>query len=165
MLNLKRNFPEIYKHIKNIEKDLVSVENENETHIELTLTLKGFKMIISCEMSKDVFSGKIKTWLYYVAIRNLKGCWNPTYSIDDEMQKYFSDLRVCQVNSQGREIVKEVADETDAKAMIENFLNELNRLMPVLKVDWEREADPGYGFGNGKSTNMEVSNDNGDKPF
>lgn len=150
-------WPNIYKCVKNKERDLVSVENENESHIEISLTMKGFKMIISCQQSKDVFTGKIKTWLYYVAIRNLQGCWNPTYSIDDEIQKSFPDLRVCQVNSQGREIVKEVADEADAKAMIENFLNELNRLMPVLKVDWEREEYPGYGFGNGKNTNMDVS--------
>lgn len=54
-------WPNIYKCVKNKERDLVSVENENESHIEISLTMKGFKMIISCQQSKDVFTGKIKT--------------------------------------------------------------------------------------------------------
>lgn len=159
------NWPNIIKYVKNVETDLVSVENENEAHFELTLIMKEYKMIIFCEQSKDVVAGKIKIWLYYVAICKLKGCWNPAYSIDKEMKKSFHELKFCEINPQGREVVKEVADEAEAKAEIGRFLEELNRLIPTMKIEWEREEVPEYGFDQGERRNKNVYLDDKDLPF
>lgn len=159
------NWPNIYKYIKNMEADLVSVENEHEAHFELTLTMKEYKMIIHGEQSKDVVTGIIKIWLYYVAIRKLKGCWNPAYSIDEEMKKSFPELKLCEINPQSREVVKEVADEAEAFAETGKFLNELNRLIPTMKIVWEREDVNEYEFRQGERWNKNVYLDDKELPF
>ncbi len=159
------NWHNIFKYVKNVETDLVSVENENEAHFELTLTMKEYKVIIFCEQSKDVVTGKIKIWLYYVAICKLKGCWNPAYSIDAEMKKSFPELKLCEINPQGREVVREVADEADAKTEIGRFLDELNRLIPTMKIVWEREEVPEANFEKGERRNRNVYLDEKELPF
>lgn len=159
------NWPNIIKYVKNIETDLVSVENENEAHFELTLAMKEYKMIIFGERSKDVVTDKIRIWLYYVAICKLKGCWNPAYSIDEEMKKSFPELKLCEINPQGREVVKEAADESEAKAEAVRFLDELNRLIPTMKIVWEREEVHEYEFRQDERQNRKDQLDDEESPF
>ena len=132
-------WPNLFKYVEDIPKDLIAGEDIDGTHITLTLTRKDYVFIIMTEKSTAAATGQIRNWMCYCAVRNGNGVWIPRYNIDDEMKDEFPELRVCEIMPQGREVVLMAADEAEATEQQTRFLDRLNNLMPKLKIEWISE--------------------------